>query len=190
MPDSSSASPKGRPLVALKIAQSADGYVADAKGNSQWITGERPRAVTAICCARSHDAILVGIGTETADDPLLTVRLPGLEDRSPIRVVLDTHLRLPPDSQLAQNRAACRCCCSRREMNGRRTRLTRLGVQIERVAADGAGRPDLAALCCRRWGARGTTRLLVEGGPAHSRSAFRTQARRPDPLLPSAASDR
>src|SRR5438552_18831690 len=74
---------QGRPLVALKIAQSADGYVADAKGNSRWITSEDARRHGHLLRAR-HDAILVGIGTVLADDPELTCRLPGLEQRSPL----------------------------------------------------------------------------------------------------------
>src|SRR5258705_7039290 len=86
---------EGGPLVALKIAQSADGYVADAQGNSRWITSERARAHGHLLRVR-HDAILVGMGTARADDPMLTCRLPGLEGRSPLRVVLETQLQLSP----------------------------------------------------------------------------------------------
>ena len=96
---------EGRPLVALKTAQSADGYVADAHGKSKWITGERARAHGHLLRAK-HDAIMVGIETALADDPALTCRLPGLEDRSPLRVVLDSRLRLPAASQLARTARA------------------------------------------------------------------------------------
>ena len=96
---------EGRPLVALKIAQSADGYVADAQGNSRWITSERARAHGHLLRAK-HDAILVGIGTVLADDPALTCRLPGLTHRSPLRIVLDSKPRLPPESKLARNAKA------------------------------------------------------------------------------------
>lgn len=77
----------GRPWVTLKLATSLDGCIALADGTSQWITGEAARAHVHAHRAR-HDAILVGGGTWRADTPRLDVRLPGLEARSPQRVVL------------------------------------------------------------------------------------------------------
>ncbi len=77
----------GRPWVTLKLAMSLDGCIALADGTSQWITGEVARAHVHAARAQ-HDAILVGGGTWRADAPRLDVRLPGLEDRSPRRVVL------------------------------------------------------------------------------------------------------
>lgn len=77
----------GRPYVTLKLAQSLDGCIALADGTSQWITGEVARAHCHAMRAR-HEAILVGGGTWRADSPRLTVRLPGLEGRSPDRVIL------------------------------------------------------------------------------------------------------
>lgn len=77
----------GRPWVTLKLATSLDGCIALADGTSQWITGEAARAHVHAQRAR-HDAILVGGGTWRADQPRLDVRLPGLEERSPRRVVL------------------------------------------------------------------------------------------------------
>jgi diaminohydroxyphosphoribosylaminopyrimidine deaminase / 5-amino-6-(5-phosphoribosylamino)uracil reductase len=78
---------QGRPHVTLKLAMSLDGCIALADGTSQWITGEAARAHVHAHRAR-HDAILVGGGTWRADSPRLDVRLPGLEDRSPPRVIL------------------------------------------------------------------------------------------------------
>lgn len=78
---------KGRPHVTLKLATSLDGAIALADGRSRWITGEASRAHAHIERARC-DAILVGAGTVRADAPSLDVRLPGLEDRSPRRVML------------------------------------------------------------------------------------------------------
>jgi len=153
---------ESRPLVALKIAQSADGYVADAKGNSKWITGERARAHGHLLRAR-HDAILIGIGTALADDPLLTCRLPGLGRVSPLRVVLDSNLRLPGTSQLAQTASAHPVIVFTTSQTGG-DGLRAAGVEIERVAADESGRPDIASVL-QRLAARGLTRLLVEGGP-------------------------
>lgn len=77
----------GRPHVTLKLATSLDGQIARADGTSQWITGTQARAHTHMERAR-HDAILVGSGTVKADKPRLDVRLPGLEDRSPRRIML------------------------------------------------------------------------------------------------------
>ncbi|MBM3928408.1 MAG: bifunctional diaminohydroxyphosphoribosylaminopyrimidine deaminase/5-amino-6-(5-phosphoribosylamino)uracil reductase RibD, partial [Sphingomonadales bacterium] len=80
----------GRPFVTLKLAMSLDGCIALASGESRWITGAEARAHAHLERAR-HEAILVGRGTWDIDAPKLDVRLAGLEDRSPIRVVLTTH---------------------------------------------------------------------------------------------------
>jgi diaminohydroxyphosphoribosylaminopyrimidine deaminase/5-amino-6-(5-phosphoribosylamino)uracil reductase len=80
----------GRPFVTLKLALSLDGATAMADGRSRWITGAAARAHTHLERSR-HEAILVGRGTWEADRPALDVRLPGLEARSPMRVVLSTH---------------------------------------------------------------------------------------------------
>lgn len=84
----------GRPLVTLKLATTADGFIAMADGTSRWITGEAARAHVHRERAR-HDAILVGGGTLRADRPGLDVRLPGLENRSPRRLLL-TRGEAPP----------------------------------------------------------------------------------------------
>ena len=88
--------------VTLKLATSLDGRIATASGESRWITGEIARA--AVHRLRSeHDAVLVGIATALADDPELTVRLPGYAGAQPARVVLDSHARLPASSKLARS---------------------------------------------------------------------------------------
>src|SRR5262245_12025323 len=89
----------GRPLVSLKLATSLDGRIATHTGDSRWITGEAARRRAHLLRA-THDAILVGTGTALADDPALTCRLPGLGERSPVRVVLDRQLRLPAATKL------------------------------------------------------------------------------------------
>ncbi|WP_255456179.1 bifunctional diaminohydroxyphosphoribosylaminopyrimidine deaminase/5-amino-6-(5-phosphoribosylamino)uracil reductase RibD [Tropicibacter sp. Alg240-R139] len=91
---------QGRPLVTLKLANSFDGRIATATGESKWITGPEARRVVHAMRSR-HDAVLVGAGTARADDPSLTVRDMGV-DRQPVRVVVSRHLDLPLMSQLAR----------------------------------------------------------------------------------------
>ena len=149
-----------RPLVALKIAQSADGFVADAAGNSKWITSEQARRHGHLLRAK-YDAILVGIGTVLADDPLLTCRLAGMEHRSPLRVVLDSQLRLPATSQLARTAAGQPTLLFTTAKSGGEE-LTSLGLEIVRMSHSGrAPISDVLAVLA----GRGVTRLLVEGGP-------------------------
>lgn len=151
---------EGRPLVTLKIAQSIDGKTAAAAGDSKWITGEAARAYGHLLRAR-HDAILIGIGTALADDPELTCRLPGLEDRSPLRVVLDTRLQLNEWSKLAQSAGETPTLVFTTSDGG--GALATCGVEVAKIARDARGRPDLAAVL-RELARRGITRLLVEGG--------------------------
>jgi diaminohydroxyphosphoribosylaminopyrimidine deaminase/5-amino-6-(5-phosphoribosylamino)uracil reductase len=152
-----------RPMVALKIAQSADGYVADARGNSRWITSEAARRHGHLLRAR-HDGLLVGIRTVLADDPELTCRLPGLEHRSPLRIVLDSHLRTPLASKLVGTAREHPTIIFTAAPDGGDA-LAAHGVSIERVEADNDGRPDIGAVL-EALGKRGLTRLLVEGGPS------------------------
>lgn len=93
---------KKRPFIALKIATSADEKITTGS-SERWITGDAARRYGHLMRSE-HDAILTGIGTVLADDPELTCRLPGLEDRSPVRVVLDRHHRFPETSKLAKTK--------------------------------------------------------------------------------------
>jgi diaminohydroxyphosphoribosylaminopyrimidine deaminase/5-amino-6-(5-phosphoribosylamino)uracil reductase len=154
----------GRPHVTLKLAVSADGKAGLAGRRPTTITGERARARVHLMRAM-NDAILIGVGTALADDPQLTSRLPGAEDRSPVRVVLDTALRLPESSTLVATAARTPVWVfagSDADADAER-RLARHGVEVLRVPAT-AGRIDLAAML-NVLGNRGITRLMVEGGP-------------------------
>ncbi|WP_244601589.1 MULTISPECIES: bifunctional diaminohydroxyphosphoribosylaminopyrimidine deaminase/5-amino-6-(5-phosphoribosylamino)uracil reductase RibD [Rhodoplanes] len=156
----------GRPHVTLKLALSTDGKVA--------LAGRRPVAITAAAAnARvhlmraMHDAILIGIGTALADDPLLTCRLPGLAARSPVRVVLDPALRLPATSRLVRSAAEVPLWvfAGTDAPGTAETRLRAAGAEVLRVPA--APTPpglDLAAVLAVLAGC-GITRLMVEGGP-------------------------
>jgi diaminohydroxyphosphoribosylaminopyrimidine deaminase/5-amino-6-(5-phosphoribosylamino)uracil reductase len=151
---------KKRPLVTLKIAQSLDGKTAASSGESKWITGEEARRFGHVLRAR-HDAILVGIGTALADDPELTCRVPGLEHRSPTRVVLDTRLRLGENSKLA--RSAKRIPTIVYSVGNAAPALSACGIDVVAVSRDARGRPDIGAVLTDL-ARRGVTRLLVEGG--------------------------
>ncbi len=149
-----------RPLVTLKIASSLDGRTASAGGESRWITGEEARRLGHLLRAQ-HDAILVGIETALADDPLLTCRIAGLERFSPVRIVLDTRLRLPATSRLAQSARLHPTLLFTTSEGG--APLAEAGIEIVRVQRDARGRPEIAAVL-QLLASRGITRLLVEGG--------------------------
>jgi diaminohydroxyphosphoribosylaminopyrimidine deaminase/5-amino-6-(5-phosphoribosylamino)uracil reductase len=155
---------EGRPLFHLKLASSLDGRIATASGESKWITGEAARNDGQRLRA-THDAILVGAGTVTADDPELTCRLPGLAARSPVRLVLDSKAGLALTSRLAVSarKVPVWVLCTRAAPEAKREALRQAGVEIIEVAAAGDGRVDAAA-AAQVLGQRGLTRVLVEGG--------------------------
>lgn len=155
---------ENRPLVTLKLAASLDGKIAAADGSSRWITGGEARRYGHLMRAR-HDAIMIGVGTALADDPELTCRLPGLENRSPVRVVLDSMLRLPGWSKLAQTarQIPVLVYTSANPDSEEAAALIRQNVLVVPVARDGRGRPDLSAVLADLAG-RGITRVLAEGG--------------------------
>lgn len=158
---------ESRPLVTLKIAASLDGKTATVSGQSKWITGPEARRHGHLLRAK-HDAILVGVETALADDPELTCRIAGLEDRSPLRVVLDTRLRLPETSKLVKTAQQTPTLVFT-AVDGR------LGdAQVVRAARDARGRPDVGAVL-KELARRGITRLLVEGG-ASVHAAFLDRA--------------
>lgn len=155
---------EGRPLVTLKLASTLDGRIATHGGESRWITGEDARRRVHLMRAR-HDAVMIGIGTALADDPDLTCRLPGLEGRSPVRIVLDARLHLPLTSRLvATADRAPTWLVTLRGNDHRRSRAYReCGVRILEVEAGADGYPDPAA-ALTALGGEGLTRVLVEGG--------------------------
>jgi diaminohydroxyphosphoribosylaminopyrimidine deaminase / 5-amino-6-(5-phosphoribosylamino)uracil reductase len=154
----------GRPFVTVKAALSLDGRMATESGDSKWITGETARTEAHRLRAEA-DAILVGIGTVLADDPELTCRLvPG---PSPVRFVLDTHLRLPLDSKLVRTAGEVPVVV----MHGavaepaRRDALIEQGVRLVELPLGENGRVDVGAALVAI-GRTDAVRLLVEGGAA------------------------
>lgn len=161
-----------RPHVILKLAVSADDKIGASGRKPLAITGEAARTQVHLLRARS-DAILVGIGTVLSDDPLLTCRLPGMEARSPVRVVLDRALRMPGDSRLVRSarQTPLWVVTSETSEAAAAMKLGAAGAQVIRVPTDLA-RPglDLPAVLHALYG-KGISRLVVEGG-ARVASAF------------------
>jgi diaminohydroxyphosphoribosylaminopyrimidine deaminase/5-amino-6-(5-phosphoribosylamino)uracil reductase len=155
----------GRPCVTLKLAETADGFASAGANDSRLrITG--PIADLRVQVMRStHEAIMVGIETALIDDPALTVRLAGV-DRKPLRVVLDTHLRLPEGSRVASTAGEIPTLviAGVAAPDEVARRLEDLGVTIERVPLDAEGHVDLHQ-ALRALAARGITRVFSEGGP-------------------------
>lgn len=155
-----------RPHVILKLAVSADDKIGTAVRQPVAITGEAARARVHLLRAQS-DAILVGIGTVLADDPLLTCRLPGMAARSPVRVVLDRALRLPGTSRLIHSARETPLWIMTSELSeaAAATKLGAAGAQIMRVATTNSPPPGLDLLAVlHALSEKGITRLMVEGG--------------------------
>lgn len=153
----------GRPFVTLKSALTLDGRTATRSGHSQWISSEAARARAHRLRAES-DAILVGIGTVLADDPRLTVRLPGHRGRQPLRVILDSALRVPESAAVLRLEEAPTVIFTGPQAPvARREALARRGIDVVEVPA-GVGGLDLGAILAEL-GRRQVVSLMVEAGP-------------------------
>jgi diaminohydroxyphosphoribosylaminopyrimidine deaminase/5-amino-6-(5-phosphoribosylamino)uracil reductase len=160
-----------RPEVVLKLALSADGMIGRHGAGQVSITGEIARREVQMMRTEA-DAILIGIGTALEDDPALTVRLPGLENRSPARIVLDRRIRLPETSKLVAgaDRAPLYVAACAEAEKDRRAALERRGVRfIGTETADGRiALPELM----EDLGALGMASVLVEGGAEVARAVL------------------
>jgi diaminohydroxyphosphoribosylaminopyrimidine deaminase/5-amino-6-(5-phosphoribosylamino)uracil reductase len=153
-----------RPFVRLKVAASIDGATAMRNGESQWITGQPARQDVQRLRAMSG-AVMTGVGTVLADDPLLTVRDASLVLRQPLRVVVDSRLRTPPAAKLLAQSGSTAFFCT--EDRGREA-LEKADAAVYRVATD-RGRVDLGDVL-RRLAVLGINDVLVEAGPGLSGS--------------------
>jgi diaminohydroxyphosphoribosylaminopyrimidine deaminase / 5-amino-6-(5-phosphoribosylamino)uracil reductase len=155
---------QGRPHVLLKLAISADGKAGAAGRKPVAITGAAVRERVHLLRAQS-DAIMVGIGTAIADDPMLTCRLPGMAKYSPVRVVADSMLRLPVNSRLVQSAydVPVWVLAGTRAPQDAEFKLLASGVEVLRSPASTDPLDLRDAL--RFLAAKGITRLMVEGGP-------------------------
>jgi diaminohydroxyphosphoribosylaminopyrimidine deaminase/5-amino-6-(5-phosphoribosylamino)uracil reductase len=154
---------KGRPHVTLKLAVSADGMIGKNSGERMIITGV-PAFQTVQAMRTTFDAVMIGIGTVLIDNPRLTVRLPGLKDRSPVRVILDGQARLPLDSNLLHTigQAPLIVVVGPEAPPDRVAALGDAGARIIALEA-GSGGIDLARVLTTL-AEEGFTRVLAEGG--------------------------
>jgi diaminohydroxyphosphoribosylaminopyrimidine deaminase/5-amino-6-(5-phosphoribosylamino)uracil reductase len=181
----------GKPLVALKSAMSLDGKIAaaaapvkdapvnDACGH-RWITGEAARAHVQQL-RHQNDAILVGVGTVIADDPLLTDRSGLPRRRKLLRVILDSNLRIPLESQVirtAEDDVLIICSAppdhARRALEARGIRVQQISsVQSPQISSSNDGRPDFAAIA-KYLGKNEVTSVLIEGGSSVNATALQS----------------
>ncbi|MFO1089631.1 MAG: bifunctional diaminohydroxyphosphoribosylaminopyrimidine deaminase/5-amino-6-(5-phosphoribosylamino)uracil reductase RibD [Hyphomicrobiales bacterium] len=158
---------KNRPQVILKLAVSADGSIAARSGVRTQITG--PRASDRVHLMRAEaDAVMVGANTVIVDDPLLTCRLPGMEDRSPPRLVVDSALRTPVSSKLVRSakQVPLRVFHGQHASPNAVAALSAAGVRLDAIAAErGEDGIDLDAVFAIL-GTEGCNTVLVEGGAA------------------------
>lgn len=156
----------GLPYVVHKAAMTLDGKTTSASGKSKWITGPVSRAYVHRL-RRRLGAVMIGVGTALADDPLLTVRKSFSERTAvpqPARIIVDSRLRLPLTSRLVQTvgEAPLIVACAESADAGRGQALIQAGVDVLRVPEQG-GKPDFAILLAEL-GTRGITGILLEGG--------------------------
>ncbi len=152
----------GLPYVTLKFAQTLDGRIAAASGHSRWISSP-PSLRFAHRLRAVHDAILVGAGTVLADNPELTCRL--VRGRDPLRIVVDSRLRLSPDATVFSDGKRTVAAATRHAPAERRRLLEKKGIEVLEIGEDPAGRVDLRELLTLL-GKREISSLLVEGGAA------------------------
>ncbi len=152
----------GLPFVTIKYAQTLDGRIATATGESQWISSEASSKFTHQLRA-AHDAILVGAGTVIKDNPELTVRL--VRGRNPLRVIVDSELNIPRQSKIFQNISSTPTliATSKNASDSRFQRLAGSGAEIINIKADKKGNVDLKKLF-KILAGRNISSVLIEGG--------------------------
>jgi 5-amino-6-(5-phosphoribosylamino)uracil reductase/diaminohydroxyphosphoribosylaminopyrimidine deaminase/5-amino-6-(5-phosphoribosylamino)uracil reductase len=160
-----------RPLVTIKIAQTLDGRIATRTGQSQWITSEGARALAHELRA-THDAVLVGIGTVLHDNPRLTVRM--VDGPDPLRIVVDSNLRIPLDSYLLAEQPERTICLAAPGASADQVRaIEDRGARVIYGIADPSGLNLGDGLC--RLAKLGIRSVMVEGGAGIVTSLLRAR---------------
>ena len=161
----------GMPFTIYKTAMTLDGKTATATGDSRWISGEQSRLLVHQLRDRV-EAIMVGIGTVLTDTPLLNTRLADGDGRDPLRVVVDSQLRIPPDSALLRQNSKAKTLIATLVNNPAKTALLQQSGAEVLQFPEVAGQVSLPALW-RELGRRGVQRLLLEGGARLAGAALR-----------------
>jgi diaminohydroxyphosphoribosylaminopyrimidine deaminase/5-amino-6-(5-phosphoribosylamino)uracil reductase len=159
----------GLPFVTIKYAQSLDGRIATSQGASRWISSEGARRFTHRLRAE-HDAVMVGIGTVLADDPLLTVRL--VKGRNPLRICLDSNLRHPLDAQVLRDNGKTLIATTDEHGKDKIEKIRKLGKEVLVVQRSANGQVDLRSLM-ELLADRGISSILAEGGQEVTTSLLR-----------------
>lgn len=161
-----------QPFVILKVAQSLDGKIATAGGESRWISSEQARAYVHRLRARV-DAVMIGIGTVVADNPLLTVRAGNKAGKQPMRIVVDSTLRISPDARVLKGHppGMALVATTLKAPRAKIQKLTDQGVKVL-VVKEHQGRVDLVDLM-RVLGEMQVLTVLIEGGSELNASALR-----------------
>jgi diaminohydroxyphosphoribosylaminopyrimidine deaminase/5-amino-6-(5-phosphoribosylamino)uracil reductase len=164
---------KGRPFAILKLATSVDGRIATPSRDSRWISSPASRALVHQWRAEC-DAVVVGAGTVITDDPRLTCRIEG--GRDPVRVIIDARLRTPPDARVFRQRSQAASILVTTAANAARARRRyKFGrVEILGLPSPRSDRVPLGALM-KQMGARGWTRVLIEGGSLIAGAALKAR---------------
>ena len=163
-----------KPLITLKTGSTLDGRISTMTGNSRWITNEASRAQTHLLRA-TYDGVMIGSRTSLGDNPELTCRLSGLEERSPIRIVADSHLSISLTSKLVESakRYPLWVLCRKEADPLRREALEESGAKVYDVEVDKKtgmlDTQDITSVLATL----GITRLLLEGGSHLSASFLR-----------------
>jgi diaminohydroxyphosphoribosylaminopyrimidine deaminase/5-amino-6-(5-phosphoribosylamino)uracil reductase len=150
----------GLPFITIKYAQSLDGRIATVQGIARWISSEGSRRFTHRLRAQ-HDAIMVGIGTVLADDPLLTVRL--VKGRNPLRICLDSKLRIPLNARVLRDDGKTLIATTEEHEKEKVAAIQKQGKEILVVQRGANGRVELRSLM-KALAEKGIASILVEGG--------------------------
>lgn len=158
------------PFVTLKAAMSLDGKIAAKTGDSKWITSKQSRQ-DVHKLRHEHDAILIGVNTLIKDNPILTARLPQ-GGKNPIRVVLDTCLKIPVDSNIVQDSAAKTLIFTGKNINKQKAEELKKQVEIISLPSDHVPVDQVLKIL----GERNIMSILVEGGAAIHASFIEAKA--------------